>query len=781
MAEDIKRLETVDIYSLFKTRQGRGDFTDLHRISHHPAHQYLKHISVHGAPVVLTTEPWTRERNDAAMERGPHKSATEYLEFLREEMADFVKKGFWMVLPYDKVKHLQGLRVSPPGVVPQNERRPRTIVDYSFSGINGETIRLAPADAMQFGRALERFLRKIVHADPRFGPVKTLKVDMADGFYRVWVRVRDIPKLGIAFPSLAGEAPLIAFPLCLPMGWTESPPYFCSATETVADVANARILKWRNPPVHKLETAAASPPVKTPVAPVVPITTPVLELPPQRDPLIQHSTRMLSYIDVFVDDFISAAQGDQTRLDRVRRILFHAIDDVFRPLDDKDGPHRKEPISMKKLLQGDASWETCKKILGWIIDTVAMTLTLPASRLERLATLLAEIPRSQKRLSVRRWHKLLGELRSMSLAMPGARGLFSQLQAALASQDNRRLRLSRGFHDALDDFRWLHADLKHRPTRLYELVPVTPTVVGTHDASGTGAGGIWLPRDHTTLRAVPLQRLNSAMTGLTTVTPTAPVPIVWRMRFPKRIADDLVSFRNPHGSITNSDLELAGGIINDEAAAHCFDIRERTTKAGTDNLATMYWHRKGSVTSSSATAYLLRIQALHQRYHRYHPLKDFIPGESNTMADDASRLHHLSDPAFLNHFNSTFPQAQSWHLWTPTPQIISAMTSALRKQTSKPASFLVAPAPPMPTGTSGSPFVPTCEWTLPYKSSKTLFLSSKSSRTATGTVITPAKRMSDLKPWTAPYATLAKRSRVWGPRTHGSPSKAKWISAYGGN
>ncbi len=165
----------------------------------------------------------------------------------------------------------------------------------------------------------------------------------------------------------------------------------------------------------------------------------------------------------------------------------------------------------------------------------------------------------------------------MSLAMPGARGLFSQLQAALASPDHRRLRLSRGFHDALDDFRWLHADLKHRPTRLYELVPVTPTIVGTHDASGTGAGGIWLPRTHTTLRKVPLQRLHPSTTTLTTVTSPTPVPIVWRTRFPQCISDDLVSFKKPHGTITNSDLELAGGIIQDEAAAQCFDIRERTT------------------------------------------------------------------------------------------------------------------------------------------------------------------------------------------------------------
>jgi hypothetical protein len=605
---------------------------------------------------------------------------------------------------------------------------------------------------------------------------------MADEFYPVWVRVRDIPKLGIAFPALAGERPLIAFPLCLPMGWTESPPYFCSATETVADLANEGILKWRNPPHHKLEAQAATPPPPstTPLlaAPLVPPTA----LPLLRDPMLgQRNARHLAYINVFVDDFLACAQGDTPWLNRVRRILFHAIGDVFRPLAGDDGPHCKEPISITKLLKGDASWETTKTILGWIIDTVTMTLTFPKSRLQRLATILADIPRSQKRLSIKQWHCLLGELWSMSFAIPGARGLFSHLQAALASQQQGRLRLARGFHDALDNFRWLRDDLQNRPTRLSELVPMTPTVVGTHDASGTGAGGVWLPRPHTILRSVPLQIVTKSNT-LTTVISSSLVPIVWRARFPERISQDLVSFRNPHGSITNSDLELAGGIINDEAAAQCFDIRERTTKASTDNLAMMYWHRKGSVSSNSATACLLRIQALHQRYHRYHPLKDYIPGPKNTMADDASRLHTLSDPAFFNHFNSTYPQPQSWHLWTPTPQILSAMTSALRKQTSKPALFLLAPAPPTLNGISGSPFATNSEWILPYKSWKTPFLSSRSSCIATDMAPSPpVSAPSALALWKAPYAALAKRSRVWGPKTHGSPSKTKWISAYNGN
>ena len=78
----------------------------------------------------------------------------------------------------------------------------------------------------------------------------------------------------------------------------------------------------------------------------------------------------------------------------------NAIDAVFRPLSAADPPSRTEPISVSKLLKGDACWATCKKILGWIVDTVAMTITLPHRRLQRLAALLDSIPPTKKRLAL---------------------------------------------------------------------------------------------------------------------------------------------------------------------------------------------------------------------------------------------------------------------------------------------------------------------------------------------------------------------------------------------
>lgn len=130
-------------------------------------------------------------------------------------------------LPYKQVASrmdILDLRISPMGVVPQRERRPRTIVDYTFSKVNQDTDRQAPREAMHFGRALNRVLHTIHQAEPCHGPVYLGKIDLSDGIYHVRLHARDVPKIAVAFPTLPGEPRLLAFPLVLPMGWAKSPP-----------------------------------------------------------------------------------------------------------------------------------------------------------------------------------------------------------------------------------------------------------------------------------------------------------------------------------------------------------------------------------------------------------------------------------------------------------------------------------------------------------------------------------------------------------------------------
>ena len=307
-------------------------------------------------------------------------------------------KKHWTILPAALVSELPNLRLSPLGVVPQHDRRPRTIVDYTFSSVNEDTVIDAPTESMQFGRTLHRLLSRILHADPRFGHVYISKIDIADGFYRIWLRACDIPILGVLFPTVPGAPDLIGFPLTLPMGWVQSPPFFSAATETVADLANASFATASAAPAHRLEVVAetARP---TSASPLPPPSATSVPLPCRHRPLgPSHSRQPLAYSDVYVDDFIMLAQGSTSRWRTVKRTILHALDLVFRPLSKTDDAHRQEPASVKKFLKGDGTFST---ILGWIIDTVASTICLPPHHLARLHDILASVPRTTHRISTK--------------------------------------------------------------------------------------------------------------------------------------------------------------------------------------------------------------------------------------------------------------------------------------------------------------------------------------------------------------------------------------------
>ena len=72
---------------------------------------------------------------------------------------------------------------------------------------------------------------------------------------------------------------------------------------------------------------------------------------------------------------------------------------------------------------------------------------------------------------------------------------------------------------------------------------------------------------------------------------------------------------------------------------------------------------------------LCRTASLHQCEHRYCLHIGHLAGDLNVMADDASRLQALSDPAFLSHFELSHSQERPWRLLRPTPAIVSRLIS----------------------------------------------------------------------------------------------------------
>jgi hypothetical protein len=426
----------------------------------------------------------------------------------------------------------------------------------------------------------------------------------------------------------------------------------------------------------------------SPSAPAfVPITT---RQPHDRTTRRHHhsTTPPLAYTDVYVDDFCVLAQGSAARLNRVRRTLFHSIDDVLRPNDASDDPSRLEPISVKKLTKGDGCWSTVATLLGWQFDTIRRTLELPPHRHDRLLEILTSV-RNRRRVAVRTWQCFLGELRSMAIALPGGRGLFSHLQEAFRHVTHGRVRLDTHAQAAIDDFWTIANSVMARPTHFSELVyartPLSP--LGACDASGKGMGGIWLP---------PATQPRS---HLATQPPPPHPPTLWRALFSSAIQRQLISDHNRHGSVTNSDLELAGALAHQDVLTDLMDCSDLTISTLSDNASAVHWHRRGSVTTAGPAAYLLRLFALHQRHHdRYHARLSHIPGIHNMMADDCSRLWHLNDSQLLSYFNCIYPQALPWQMHQLSPSTNSALTSALLRQSPAPTWLSDDPSPPPTPG-----------------------------------------------------------------------------------
>jgi hypothetical protein len=203
------------------------------------------------------------------------------------------------------------------------------------------------------------------------------------------------------------------------MGWKYSLPFFCAYTETATDLANQQLNAMTHTCPHPLEATINS--ISVPVDPASPAAMHPHEAYSLHKPL--------AYSDVDMDDFLGLAQSSTAT--QTQRAILNSIDAIFRanPLPN-DAPNRKAVISQSKLAAGDGTWKQRKVILGWLLDTSDKTLQLPLRKADRLVTIMKTfLP--LRRTSRRKWQRLLGELRHLAVAIPGARYLFSILQHIL--------------------------------------------------------------------------------------------------------------------------------------------------------------------------------------------------------------------------------------------------------------------------------------------------------------------------------------------------------------
>ena len=197
---------------------------------------------------------------------------------------------------------------------------------------------------------------------------------------------------------------IICVDMVLPMGWVDSPKFFCAFSEILTDVANA--------------------PVETDLP--VPAYGSITKTPSTR-PAPPHTCERLTHIDCYTDDTISAVKGGPERQHQVFDGTVSALKWIFRS---KPG-ESKDLASVKKLLPGEGDWNCVKEVLGRTIDKEAGTVALPEQKLRELLTLVDIMP-TQRRMGPKDIEGLLWKLRYMHLAVTGAVAHIYHIQRVLA-------------------------------------------------------------------------------------------------------------------------------------------------------------------------------------------------------------------------------------------------------------------------------------------------------------------------------------------------------------
>jgi len=97
-------------------------------------------------------------------------------------------------------------------------------------------------------------------------------------------------------------------------------------------------------------------------------------------------------------------------------------------MDDQDD----EPISIKKLKQGNGHWATSKEILGWIFDGTACCMSLPEEKVSKIMVNLKDL--TKQKLKLGDLEKMMGKLMHATIGIPNGRGLLSPIIAMVVTK-----------------------------------------------------------------------------------------------------------------------------------------------------------------------------------------------------------------------------------------------------------------------------------------------------------------------------------------------------------
>ena len=300
-------------------------------------------------------------------------------------------------------------------------------------------------------------------------------------------------------------------------------------------------------------------------------------------------------------------------LDHIATGMMTGVHDVFPP----DNVDANNPLSKKKLKQGNGAWATQKELLGLTFNGEHKMVWLTTNKRDAIIDTLTQWLRTGSTgVPFHEFQSTLSKLQHVFITIPAGKGLLSPFFRVLSLNpphvhlhNNATLRLA-----VADCCTFLRKSIS-APTKCTNLVADWPDFIGITDALTHGLGGVIVGKR----RAVP--------------------PTVFRLQWPEVIRNNIVSATNPNRTITNSDLEMAGLlmlwlVIEDV----CTPLTNVHVALFSDNSPSVHWVQRLAAKHSAVAMQMVRALAL--RLHLLHtsPLTPlYIAGKKNALTDIPSR------------------------------------------------------------------------------------------------------------------------------------------------
>ena len=413
-------------------------------LSNHPGFDELAEILVHGMPYRYAREITEAQREHevfAMLGRGNHKSAQDEPDIVKQLLSKDVVHGFSMVIPIGAVPLIPNAMVQPVGLAKQwtldeagnRKVKYRITQDLSYSETNKETplsinsrIDMDQYPEMVYGWALPRIIHFIVALRLAW-PLRTIfiaKYDYSDAYRR-------IAHSALAVAQTITTCLNYAFVYFrMTFGGSPNPPTWCNFSEMVADLANEISLckEWDSTKIRSPDQ---------PVTPKAKRLDASIPHAPAREMAVVIPVLEAGKVDVFIDDLIDTFPDSPENLARKPHAVPLAMHVTSRPhAGEKEPILRRAILSMMKLLAEGSPAEQ-QIVLGWLLDTRRLLVSLPDDKYEAWVETIARIVR-EKGSTKGDLDTLEGQLNHAAYVIPLARHFLTRLRAARNSKSNKK-------------------------------------------------------------------------------------------------------------------------------------------------------------------------------------------------------------------------------------------------------------------------------------------------------------------------------------------------------